>query len=368
MSDRMRMSAKTTEKEKESKASGAKRPESSKSAGSVADRILFLQTTVGNKAVQRMIASGSLQAKLSVSKPGDIYEQEADRVAEDVMRMPDRRMVSSSPGRVGCSECAGNKQVKLKRSKAEVKQPSGHNMPRTLDEIGEQLSATSHPMDTETHVLMRDVFDTDFSGVRIHSNSEAQLAAQVMRADAFTIGSHVFFARDKYNPKTSEGKSLIAHELTHVIQQGNASVSINDSVQGEKAVSNLEHQADTMAQHVADMSQESSSKSEKPAISRSIVKTTPLGFLLRGKWRKEGQGLLDCINECTSSQGFAATMGGILAGICGVIAVLVAAAAAPETGGTASIPAAILAAAACAGFALGVPTGIMGGCMWDCRG
>ena len=59
------------------------------SSGSPADRILQLQRTAGNQAVQRLIKSGALQAKLKIGQPGDRYEQEADRVAEQVMSMPD---------------------------------------------------------------------------------------------------------------------------------------------------------------------------------------------------------------------------------------------------------------------------------------
>ena len=57
------------------------------------DRILFLQRTVGNQAMQRLLRSGALQAKLRIGQPGDKYEQEADRVADAVMRMPEPQAV-----------------------------------------------------------------------------------------------------------------------------------------------------------------------------------------------------------------------------------------------------------------------------------
>jgi len=65
------------------------RKKSSQQLKSPADRILFLQRTIGNQAVQRMVRSGALQAKLRIGQPGDKYEQEADRVADAVMRMPE---------------------------------------------------------------------------------------------------------------------------------------------------------------------------------------------------------------------------------------------------------------------------------------
>lgn len=91
-------------------------------------------------------------------------------------------------------------------------QGSSHNQPRTLDEIGQQLSAASQPIDSRTRSFMEDRFGADFSGVRVHTNQEAQLAADVLRAEAFTIGTHIFFARGRFNPETTEGKFLLAHE------------------------------------------------------------------------------------------------------------------------------------------------------------
>jgi hypothetical protein len=60
-----------------------------RSVDTPADRILFLQRTAGNQAVQRLVRSGALQAKLRIGQPGDVYEQEADRVADALMRMPE---------------------------------------------------------------------------------------------------------------------------------------------------------------------------------------------------------------------------------------------------------------------------------------
>lgn len=246
----------------------------------------------------------------------------------------------------------------------------GRNQPGTLDEIGEQLSAASQLLDGEPRAFMEERFGVDFSGVKIHTGTEAHLAARVLRADAFTIGNHVFFGEGQFNFGTTEGKTLLAHELTHVIQQGNAAVSLHSPGASSHAEAGLEAEADATARRIVMEPGRTSvtSHAAAPVRQRAVTSSAPLGFLLRGKWRRPGQGLLDCINECTSNQGFPATLGGILVGICGVVAVLIAAAATPESGGTATVPAAVFAAAVCAGMALGVPTGIMAGCMWDCRG
>jgi hypothetical protein len=259
-----------------------------------------------------------------------------------------------------CTTCAarvpGNRQ-------------QGRNPARTLDEIGEQLSAASQPLDREPRAFMEERFGMDFSGVRIHTGQEAHLAARVLRADAFAIGNHIFFAEGQFDPGSTGGKALLAHELTHVVQQGNAPVSLHSPGASLQASAGLEAEADAMAQRVSTgpALTPAASRVAEPGRSRPAPVSAPLGFLLRGSWRRPGQGLLDCINECLSNNGFAATIGGFLMAICGIVAVLVAAAATPETAGAGTVPAAILAAAACAGIALGVPTGMMGRCIWECR-
>ena len=242
----------------------------------------------------------------------------------------------------------------------------GHTRSRTLDQIGEELSATSQTLDAPTRRVMESRFGVEFGSVRIHVGQEAVSAAQVLRADAFTIGTHIFFGSGLYRPATREGRMLIAHELAHVVQQGNGTVSVGDPVASTTAVASLETEADTMAQEAVKTPEHDASAADE-MIPKASLTSKPLGFLLSGSWRKPGQGFLDCVNECTSSQGFVGTLGGIVVGICGVIAVLAAAAATPETAGIATMPTAMLVAGACAGAALGVPTGIMAGCLWECR-
>jgi len=89
MTERARILAKKPEAKKEVSVSRTRKTDLSQSMNSPADRILFLQRTIGNQAVARLIKSGDLQAKLAIGKPGDRYEQEADRVAEQVLRMPE---------------------------------------------------------------------------------------------------------------------------------------------------------------------------------------------------------------------------------------------------------------------------------------
>ncbi len=92
MSERVKVTTKAPEAKKVNVMSQTRETESSQSMDSPVDRILFLQRTIGNQAVQRMMKSGVIQAKLKIGQPNDKYEQEADRVADQVLRMPDPRL------------------------------------------------------------------------------------------------------------------------------------------------------------------------------------------------------------------------------------------------------------------------------------
>lgn len=288
-------------------------------------------------------------AEPTARQPVDPYEKDARELSAQV-----KTQQKNTP----CIMCA-----------FQLHDGSGRNRPKTLDEIGEQLSATSQSLDDETRAFMEERFGVDFSGVKIHTGQEAVLAAQVLRADAFTIGNHVFFSHGQYNPRTTAGKKLLAHELVHVIQQGNSAVGLQSPVASTQAMASLEVNADTISESVSSESTKTGavSHSAQQVPHRIAVSGTPLGFLLRGRWRQPGQGYLDCVNNCLSNNGFAATVGGLIVGICGVIAAIVAAALTPETGGVATAPAAVFTAAFCVGGALGVPTGLMAGCLWECR-
>ena len=89
MGERVGQIAKVPEAKQSNLNLRVRRTERLQSVDAPVDRILYLQRTAGNQAVQRLIRSGTLQAKLSIGQPGDIYEQEADRVADAVMRMPE---------------------------------------------------------------------------------------------------------------------------------------------------------------------------------------------------------------------------------------------------------------------------------------
>ncbi|MCC4769555.1 DUF4157 domain-containing protein [Methanosarcina sp. DH2] len=187
------------------------------SSGSPADRILQLQRTAGNQAVQRLIKSRALQAKIRVGQPNDIYEREADRVAEQVMRMPDPVLQRK------CTMCDENekKVLQAKESQGQLLATQGQSMPPLVHQV---LSSPGQPLDPGTRAFMEPRFDHDFSRVKVHLGAAAEQSAREMNAHAYTVGHNMVFDAGRFAPGTHEGRRLIAHELTHVVQQSKGGV------------------------------------------------------------------------------------------------------------------------------------------------
>jgi uncharacterized protein DUF4157/putative RNase toxin 16 of polymorphic toxin system len=179
------------------------------------------QQTVGNQAVLRMLSRSApaIQTKLTINQPGDVYEQEADRVAETVMRMPDpvaASKVISVQGKAAnlhrkCAECEEEEKLQGKETKT---QPTF--APSVVHDV---LSSPGEPLDTATRVFFEPRFGYDFSKVRIHADSLASESARVVSARAYTVGQDVVLGAGEPSPNTADCKKLLAHELTHVVQQ-----------------------------------------------------------------------------------------------------------------------------------------------------
>lgn len=152
-----------------------------------------------------------LQAKLTVNRPGDVYEREADRVAEQVMRMS------------GGKSPATRKDISL-MLKANSGEQVTHEAPPIVNQA---LSGNGQPLDADTQEVMGARFGTDFNHVRVHADEQAKDSAQAIHARAYTVGSDVVFGEGQYQPGTQDGQRLIAHELTHVVQQGGGVTGAN---------------------------------------------------------------------------------------------------------------------------------------------
>lgn len=172
-----------------------------------------------------------IQPKLKIGAPNDRYEQEADRVVDQVMRMP-------APGSVQTQTSSPQIQRLCPECEEEI-----HRQPEEEEEFLNTKPATSRTptVSAETAAAVHSLkgggqalpksernffeprFNKDFSWVRIHSDNRAHQAAQSVQARAFTHKGDIVFNRGEYSPSTESGRKLLAHELTHVVQQKGAS-------------------------------------------------------------------------------------------------------------------------------------------------
>ncbi len=182
--------------------------------------VLQLQQQAGNQAVQELLRSGVIQAKLAISNPDDPDEREADHVAHTIMRAPAGFPAStpcacSHDGEM-CEECQ-QKQTTIHRRASAPTAPS--HVPRVVSDV---LHSPGHPLDSASRAFFEPRFGHDFSDVRIHTGPEAAESARSINAVAYAMGPHIAFSSGQYAPDTNAGRALLAHELTHVVQQSSA--------------------------------------------------------------------------------------------------------------------------------------------------
>ena len=163
-----------------------------------------------------------VQPKLKIGQPGDRYEQEADAVANQVMSAQESESVNMQP----MEEEEESLQMQPIEEEEELIQPKPESNTDNMvaePQLESQLShskGSGSQMDTHTMSTMQDNFGVDFSGVRIHNDNKAISMNQQLNAQAFTVGNNIYFNTGMYTPKSRSGQHLLAHELTHVVQQG----------------------------------------------------------------------------------------------------------------------------------------------------
>jgi hypothetical protein len=110
---------------------------------------------------------------------------------------------------------------------------TGGDVSPDVERAIESSRGGGHPLDSGMQSRMGRALDADFSGVRVHSDSEADGLNRSLQARAFTTGKDVYFRHGEYNPGSSSGRQLLAHELTHVVQQGGSTVQ-SKSQEGDR--------------------------------------------------------------------------------------------------------------------------------------
>ena len=149
-------------------------------------------------------AKSQLQKRLSIGASNDPLEHEADRVADQVLALPPTHGdVSHAPQRI-----------------QRFSSTSSEQSDEAPDSVNRVIGSSGRPLDAPLRHDMESRFGHDFSGVRVHSGGAAEQSARDVGASAYTVGSNIVFGAGQFAPESSAGKRLLAHELTHVVQQG----------------------------------------------------------------------------------------------------------------------------------------------------
>ena len=147
-----------------------------------------------------------LQAKLSIGASHDPLEQEADQVADQVLAAPVNPAVSGAAPHI-------------QRFTGQPSAPAATSAPASVDRV---LARPGRPLAPALQQEMGQRFGHDFSRVRVHSDAVSEKSVREVNANAYTVGHNIVFGAGQFAPGTHEGRRLIAHELTHVVQQGRA--------------------------------------------------------------------------------------------------------------------------------------------------
>ena len=198
--------------------------------------------------MNRLVQSAVVQAKLTIGPADDEYEREADRVADEVMRMPAAPPTALRAARIvqrkchecesaesqatagggikrQCAECEQEEEkesegeLRLQAKRADATTPA---VPDGLATYVRSRSGHGRPLDPATRSDMEARFGQDFRRVRLHDDAAAAASARSISARAYTVADNIVFAAGEFAPATSDGRRLLAHELTHVVQQSSA--------------------------------------------------------------------------------------------------------------------------------------------------
>ncbi|MDR4492341.1 MAG: DUF4157 domain-containing protein [Candidatus Nitrosocosmicus sp.] len=199
------------------------------------------QTLISNNSTNFDFSKLTIQPKLKLSQPNDPLEREADKVAEQIVRMPvpfDNKNIGIESNKENNNDNNNNNlqigyrytkynALSFNKKHVDANRKSLANSDISFFNIG--LSEGGHPLDTPSKEFMESRFGYDFSNVRIHDNEKASKSAKSINALAYTINNNIVFEKGYFDPMSIQGKKLLTHELVHVMQQSNAVNSINFS-------------------------------------------------------------------------------------------------------------------------------------------
>jgi hypothetical protein len=164
-----------------------------------------------------LLLPATIQPKLTIGRSDDPLEDEANRVADQMMRNAVREgAIYGAPLDVRRKCAACEEKTLLPKATVPLSKATADGAPGIANEV---LGSPGQPLDADTRFFFESRFGHDFSRVTVHADSRAAESARAVNALAYTVGHDIVFGAGEYAPGTATGRKLLAHELTHVVQQ-----------------------------------------------------------------------------------------------------------------------------------------------------
>jgi hypothetical protein len=223
-----------------------------------------LQRDYGNRHVQRLVKYVSqkhtegVQMRMKVGPAGDRFEQEADQVAHQVMSMTQSSGSASDPQiRLTDGGTAKKKPIQTLEEKEPIQMKSlqrqvgaeGGDVQPDLESAINRARGGGQALPENVRNSMEQAFGADFSQVRVHTGAKSDALNESLSARAFTTGQDVFVRQSDYTPGSRDGQELLAHELTHVVQQNGSVLRQSFFEQSNTADAQTERELQLRGEH-----------------------------------------------------------------------------------------------------------------------
>ncbi|MFN9818312.1 MAG: DUF4157 domain-containing protein, partial [Pseudanabaena sp.] len=194
-----------------------------------------LHSSSGFRGLSQELARGGsqglvVQPKLKLTKAGDRHEQQADRVAAQVVKR-----INTDPIRK--AEPIDSKRI-MPKAVAPTSAPTGTAVTPQFETTIQQQRGQGQAIPEDVREPLEEAFHADFRHVRIHTNEKSHQLSHSIQAIAFTTGTDIFFKQGAYQPRSRQGQELLAHELTHVVQQNSQKTAVQRKGAGQIQFSN----------------------------------------------------------------------------------------------------------------------------------
>lgn len=172
-----------------------------------------------------------------------------------------------------CEACARKEATPRRRASKDA--GGAHELTGAHESVSRVLDSAGQPLDGATRSFMESRFGHDFSGVRVHTDARAQESARAVNALAYTVGRDVVFGSGQYAPRTKEGRRLIAHELTHTLQQSSANALQRESLTVAPADDAGEREAEQVASQIEAAAPARMPSAARPQLQRRQLQRQP---------------------------------------------------------------------------------------------